>query len=123
MTTSLREQAILGGVQTESGVNNYTHESIEVTVTDTMANGSLLVAAGTEAAIADAALVTGILDAPEIENYATGDTFLTRVARRNVIANKDVINFSDGDYSTETLTILAAAGVILQSADTELEYV
>jgi len=119
MATSYRKQAILAGVQTEFGGNGYTHESVEVTITATMKNGSLLVGA-TEAAIADAATVDGILDDPMIDDgfYEVGDKVLTRVAKRNVIANKDVLTFSDGAYTSETLTLLDGAGVILQPADT-----
>lgn len=120
MATSYRKQAILAGVQTEFGGNAYTHESVEVTVTATMKNGSLL-AGDTEVAIAAAATADAIIDDPRFDDgfFEVGDTAFTRVAKRNVIANKDVLTFSDGAYTSETLTALDAAGVILQSADTD----
>ena len=121
MSSSLRKQAILSGVTTESGGNGYTHESIQVTVTATMKNGSLLLASGLEAAAADAATVVGILDAPELEGKEVGDVVFTRVAKRNVIANTDVIKYSDtSTVDTTALTLLIATGVIFQSAVTLL---
>lgn len=122
MATSERKQAILAGLQTELGGNAYTHETAEITMTATMKNGSLLKTDNTEGLIADAATVVGVLDAPEIEQYVDGDVFVARVAKRNVIANKDVLTFSDGAYTVETLTALTAAGVILQSATADFEY-
>ena len=122
MATSERKQAILAGLQTELGGNAYTHETAEITMTATMKNGSLLKTDNTEGLIADAATVVGVLDAPEIELYVDGDVFVARVAKRSVIANTDVLTFSDGAYTNETLTALAAAGVILQSADADFEY-
>jgi len=136
MSISNRGQAILAGVGTEFGGNGYTHETIEVVVTDTMCNGSLLVGS-VEAAVADIATVDGILDdpkfpmvgtagAPEVgqslDFFSVGDTVMVRVAKNNVIANSDVINFSDANYDGETLTILEGKGVKTQSASTVFDY-
>lgn len=121
MSSSLRKQAILSGVTTATGGNAYTHESIQVTVTATMANGSLMLATGLEAAEADAATVVGILDAPELEGASVGDVIFTRLAKRNVIANTPVLKYSDvSTVTTSALTALIAAGVIFQSAETIL---
>lgn len=121
MSSSLRKQAILSGVTTATGGNAYTHESIQVTVTATMANGSLMLATGLEAAEADAATVVGILDAPELEGTSVGDVIFTRLAKRNVIANTPVLKYSDvSTVTTSALTALIAAGVIFQSAETIL---
>ena len=122
MATSARKQAILAGLQTEIGGNAYTHETVEITMTATMANGSFLKADNTEAAIADIAIVAGVLEAPEIELYADGDVFVTRVAKRNVIANSDVVQYSDAAFGGEALAILDAKGVIFQSAEADFEY-
>lgn len=122
MATSARKQAILAGLQTELGGNAYTHETAEITMTATMKNGSLLLANNTEAAAAAFATVAGILDAPEVELYTTGDVFVARVAKRNVIANTDVLTFSDSAFAGETLTILEGKGVIYQSAAAAFEY-
>jgi hypothetical protein len=122
MATSQRKQAILAGLQSELGGNAYTHETAEITVTGTMANGSFLKADNTEAAQADVALVAGILDAPDIELYESGDVFVARVAKRNVIANSDVVQYSDAAFGAEALAILDAKGVIFQSAEADFEY-
>lgn len=121
MATSYREQAILATVGVETSGNAYTHETVEVTKTATMADGSFLVDAA-EAAIADVATVNGILDFPEIELYETGDVMLARVAKRSVIANYDVVQFSDAAFGGEALAILDAKGVIFQKASAEFEY-
>lgn len=124
MATSYRKQAILAGVKTELGANAYTHESVLLTVTDTMKNGSLLVG-DTEAALADVATVDGIIDDPAFDDglYATGDVILVSVAKRSVIANTAVIAFTDGTVKDNvadvtTLTALVDAGVVFQSAET-----
>ena len=121
MATSYREQAILATVGVETSGNAYTHKTIEVTKTATMANGSFLVGTA-EAAIADVATVDGILDFPEIELYADGDVMLVRVAENNVIANYDVVQFSDAAFGGEALAILDAKGVKFQKATAEFEY-
>lgn len=121
MTTSARKQAILDNVSTKVGGNAYTHETAEITVTATMANGSFLLANNTEAAVLDVATVAGILDAPELELYTTGDVFVTRVAKRNVIANYDVVQFSDAAFAGQALAILDAKGVIYQTATSVFE--
>jgi hypothetical protein len=122
MATSQRKQAILAGLQSELGGNAYTHETAEITMTATMANGSFLKADNTEAAAADVALVAGILDAPDTELYEDGDVFVARVAKRNVIANSDVVQYSDAAFGAEALAILDAKGVIFQSAEADFEY-
>lgn len=121
MATSYRKQAILATLGVETSGNAYTHESVEVTVTDTMANGSFLVGTA-EAAVADVATVDGILDFPEIELHETGDVVFARVAKRGVIADYDVVKFSDAAFAGESLAILDAKGVIFQSATSEFEY-
>lgn len=120
MATSYRKQAVLAGLQTELGGNAYTHKSAEVTVTATMGNGSFVKADNTEAAIADVALVTGFIDDERFDDgfYAVGDVVMTRVAVRNVIANSDVVHYSDDVFGGEALAILDANGVIFQSAAT-----
>lgn len=121
MATSHRKQAILAGVGTEISGNAYTHESVTLTVTATMGNGSLLLENNTEAAKAASADVVSIVDDPKFDDgfYKVGETVFTRVAKRSVIANKDVIKFSDGAYADEALTELEAKGVILQAASTD----
>jgi len=120
MATSYRKQAVLAGVQTEFGGNGYTHDSVVVTVTATMGNGSLLDGA-TEAAVADAATVDGVIDDPKFDEgfYKVGDEVLTRVAKNSVILNGKVIKFSDAAFDGESLTALEAKGVKVQDAETD----
>ena len=122
MATSKREQAILATVGVETSGNAYTHETAQVTKTATMVNGSFLLANNTEAAVAAVATVAGILDFPEIDLYAVGDVMLARVAKRSVIANKDVVKFSDADFTGQALALLDARGVIFSTADATFEY-
>ena len=136
MSISKRGQAILAGVSTEFGGNGYTHETMEVVVTDSMCNGSLLVGA-LEATVAEIATVDGILDDPKfpmvgtagqpeagqtLDFFSVGDTVMVRVAKNNVIANGAVINFSDANYADEALAILDGKGVKVQSAVAEFDY-
>jgi len=120
MTTSYRKQAILDTVETLVSGNGYSHESVEVTVTKTMGNGSLLVDAA-EAAVLDAATVNGILDDAKFDDgfYTVGEVVLVRVAKGHCVANTKVIKFSDAAYDGEALTALAANGVIFRTADTD----
>ena len=119
MATSHRQPVVLNTLSAAMG-GNMSYESVRVTVTATMQDGSLLVAAGTEAAAADAATVTGIIDFPQFEvgNYAVGDVILVPVLRRDAIVNSKALHFSDAAYGTEVLTALATAGVRLQSVET-----
>lgn len=136
MSIAKRGQAILASVGTEFSGNGYTHETTEVVVTDSMCNGSLLVG-DVEAAVLDIATVDGILDDPRfpmvgtagqpeadqsLDFFSVGDTVMVSVAKRNVIANGVVINYSDANYADETLTILEGKGVIVQDAETEFDY-
>lgn len=124
MATSYRKQAVLAGVQTELGGNAFTHDSVLVTVTDTMKNGSLLVG-DTEAALADVADVDGIIDDPAFDDglYTVGDVILVSVGKRSLIANTAVLAFTDGTVADDvtdltTLTALVDAGVVFKSAET-----
>ena len=114
MATSTRAQAILASVKTEFDSNAYTHETVAVTKTATMVNGSLLVGA-LETAIAAQATANGILDFPQIENYAVGAVMPATVAKRSVVANTSVIKNSDGAATPASLTALIAAGVVFKA--------
>mgnify|MGYP000182354736 CR=1 FL=1 len=119
MATSHRQPVVLNTLSAAMG-GNMSYESVLVTVTATMQNGSLLVAANTEAAAADAATVTGIIDFPQFEvgDYAVGDVILVPVVRRDAIVNLNALHFSDGAYTNEGLTALAGAGIRLQDVET-----
>ena len=110
MSTQSTVQVTFGGISTEYSNKGFTHETLSVTKTATMANGSALVAAGTEAALADVALVTQVIDDPAIDAVADGDTALVSVAVRGCIFNTDAINYSDaGAFVPANATLLNAA--------------
>lgn len=112
MTTSNRYQVVLNKVVTDVSGSGYTHKTLNITKTATMKNGSLLIAAGTEAAIAGAANVVFVIDSPEVDSLAVGATLAVSVAHRNVVLNTGVLKFSDGTVAnTALLTSLKAAGV------------
>ena len=100
-------QVTHGSVGTEYSNKGFSHETVQVTKTATMANGSALVAANTEAAIANVALVAKVIDDPAIDAVATGDTALVSVAVRGNIFNVAAINYSDaGAFVPASATLL-----------------
>lgn len=115
MATSNFYQVTLNKLVGAFSGNDMTHETVAVTVTATMKNGSLLLANGTEAAKAAAATVVGYIDSTAFngKDYQVGDIAVVDVAKRNVKADSTYLTFSDGAYAAETLTLLNAAGVIL----------
>lgn len=82
----------------------YPHDSVEVTVTATMKQGSLLKADGTEAAKAEASDVVGAIDDLEFMNklrsaahtVPVGSKVLVSVAKRGCILNDKVLQYKDG---------------------------
>lgn len=82
----------------------YSHDSVEVTVTDTMQQGSLLKADGSEAAKSEAADVVGAIDDLEFLNklrsadntVPVGSKVLISVAKRGCIMNDKVLQYKDG---------------------------
>ena len=110
MSTQSPVQVTFGGISTEYSNKGFTHETLSVTKTATMANGSALVAAGTEAAIASVALVTQVIDDPAVELLEDGATGLVSVAVRGNIFNTAAINYSDaGAFVPAGATLLNAA--------------
>lgn len=120
MAESYRKQAILDTVETLVSGNGYSHETVELTVTATMENGSMLVD-DVEAAVANAGAVNGIIDDPKFDegfpDYAVGQVIPVRVAKGHCVANTKVIKFSDAAYGTEVLTLLVAKGVVFRAAE------
>lgn len=113
MATQKMKQPIVASVQTEFGGKGRTHISLEVTKTATMENGSLLVAAGTEAAIADVALATMVIDAPLVDFLEVGEVALVSVAVREGTVKVSDVKFSDaGALVPANATALIAAGFI-----------
>lgn len=85
-------------------LDGYSHDSVEVTVTATMVQGSLLKADGTEATKAEAADVVGAIDDLEFLNklraaadtVPVGSKVLVSVAKRGCILNDKVLQYKDG---------------------------
>ena len=108
-----QKKPIVASLQTEFGGKGRTHESLEVVKTATMEHGSLLIAAGTEAALADVATVTMIIDDPQMDFVAVGDTVLTSVAVRECTVDESECKFSDaGVLDGTAATALIAARFI-----------
>lgn len=107
------EIVVLGGVDSTSG--GYTHDSVEVTVTATMKQGSLLKADGTEAATADAADVVGAIDDLMFRRHRdeleVSDTVKIAVAKRGLTLNESALAYTDGAIDAAGKAALAAAGM------------
>lgn len=88
-------QVTFGSISTEYSNKGFSHETVEVTKTATMKNGSALVAANTEAAIASVATVAKVIDDPAIDNVAEGESVLVSAAVRGCIFNTAAVKFSD----------------------------
>lgn len=103
------EQVVLGGIVADAG---FTHDSIEVTVTATMKQGSILDASGVELAVADAADAVYVIDdltvRRHIADYSVGDDLLISVAARGLILNEDVCVFTDAGIDATGKSALAA---------------
>lgn len=95
------------------GGKDMAFDTVVVTKTATMGNGSILKDDGTEAAIADAAVATHIVDQPSLDLAEVGDVVAVSALSGFGKVTKAHIKFSDGAYTNETLTALAAAGVKL----------
>ena len=105
------EVVVLGGVEADCG---YTHDSVTVTLTATMKQGSILDAAGAELALAGAADAVAVIDDLTIRrhlaDYKVGDQLLVSVAKRGLILNEEVCTFTDGLIDAAGKTALGAAG-------------
>ena len=107
----LEEQVVLGSVHSDSG---FTHDTLEVTYSATLKQGSLLKADGSEAATADATDVIGAVDDLTIRRHSddleVGDTLKISVARRGLVLNRSVLKYSDGAINAAGEAALSAAG-------------
>lgn len=107
MATLSRVQVVIDYLTGARTGNGMTHRSANVTKTATMTNGSALVAADTEAALADVALVTGVIDDIRIDNLAVGEQLTVRVAESFCLFDTDKIHFSDaGAFVPAAATLL-----------------
>ena len=92
MAISNQAQVVLDTMYT-----GHTADTVSVTWTATMRQGSMLVAANTEAAIADVATVTKVINDPVemAKDHTVGDTVLLNVAVRGNVFKTSELKFSD----------------------------
>ncbi len=90
------ELVVLGGVKADPG---FTHDNVDVTLTATMKQGSILGSDGAELAVASAASAYYVIDDVHmsrwLDEYETGDSLTVSVAARGLILNEDACVFSD----------------------------
>lgn len=88
------------------------HDSVEVTVTATMKQGSLVTAAGVEVATAGFATVAGVIDDLMFRRHrdelAVDDVITVAVAKRGLILNDSVLVYTDGAIDANGKAALAA---------------
>lgn len=107
MTTFTRPQVVLEVLESGRSGQTMSHTTVLVTKTSTMKHGSALVAAGTEAALLNVALVTGIIDDLAINNVATGGTLQVSVAQKFCLFKTSEISYSNaGAFVPANATIL-----------------
>ena len=91
-------QVVLNAVKTD--LAGFTHETVDVTWTATMKNGSIVNASGVEIAAAAYATAAGVIDDLTARNLdgavGTGDTISVSVAKRGCVFNDAVVTYTDG---------------------------
>lgn len=95
MATFERPQVVIQRLVSDVTGNSMTNKSVEVLKTATMSQGSALLADGTEATLAQVALVTGVIDDLSIDNVVDGDSVYLSVAESFCLFKTDNIHFSD----------------------------
>lgn len=111
MAVNSRPQVVLNEVSTQLKTSDWTHDTVLVTWTATMQDGSMLGADLLEEAVAAAATVTMVIDDPSIteKGYGVGDTVAVNVATQGNVFNTSALHFSDSDVITPAnLTALNA---------------
>lgn len=93
------------------GGKGMSHDTVVVTKTATMESGSILKADGTEAAVADAATATLILDFAAVDVASVGDVIAASAVKAYSQVKTGSLKFSDAAYAGEALTALAGKGV------------
>lgn len=88
------------------GGKGMSHDTVVVTKTATMGQGSILKDDGTEAAKLDAATATHIIDFNAIETAEVGDVVAVSAVKALAQVYKANLKFSDGAYTSEALTAL-----------------
>ena len=97
----------------ESTLSGFTHVGMDVAVSSTLKNGSLVLADGSEAAKAAAADVVGIVDdlMMRVPDDLLGTTAHLAVIRTGCIVNEDLVVFSDGAIDSAGKAALEALGI------------
>lgn len=111
MPVSSRQQVVFNEVSTQMDTSDWTHNTVLVTWTATMQNGSMLGADLLEEAVAAAATVTMVIDdATETgKSPGVGDVVALTVATQGNVFNTAAMHFSDSDTITPAnLTALLA---------------
>lgn len=111
MTVNYRPQVVFNEVATQLNTSDWSHDTVLITWTATMKDGSMLGADLLEEAVADAATVTMVVDDPSIteKGYLVGATVAVNVATQGNVFNKAALHFSDSDTITPAnLTALVA---------------
>jgi len=106
MADSNFKQVVVNYVPSVYGGQEMSHDTVVVTKTATMENGSILKADGTEAAIADAATATHIINDTSFDVKEEGDVVAVAAVKALAQVKKANIKFSDGAYTSEALTAL-----------------
>lgn len=92
----------------------YNCDDVTVTWATGMTAGALIKADGTWAAIADAALVVGVVTDVRAMNLTgelvNGTQYVMAVGKRGLILNKTLLKFSDGNINTAAQAILEGNG-------------
>ncbi len=101
-------QVVLNKVKSDLG--GFTHDTVTVTWTDTMKNGSLLDSDGVELAVASAGSEYYVVDDMQARNLnedlEAGDEVLLACAHMGCVFNEDVLVYTDdsiGDTGKATL--------------------
>lgn len=104
------QQVVLNEVQ--SDLAGFTHDTIQITWTATMKNGSILNASGVELAVAGAADAVMVLNDFSARNFdeglEVGDVLEVAVARRGCVFNEAVCVFTDAGIDAAGKTALEA---------------
>ena len=110
MTIIKRPQVVFNQVSTQTSTSDWSHETVLVTWTATMRDGSILNAANAEIAAAAAADGVKVIDSgPEMSKvHAVGDVVSLSAAVRGCVFNSAELVYTDAAAVPANLTGLAA---------------
>lgn len=110
MPVNSRPQVVFNEVTTQLHTSDWTHDTVLVTWTATMRDGSILDSSNVEIAAAGAANGVKVIDDPvEVyKDHEVGDTVALNVAVRGNVFNSSTLVYTDGAAVPANLTALAA---------------